>query len=380
VNLIVEGIPDSWVDFDMTAVYVPSHTTKVVQMRVTPPLNAALGNYTVTVIAQSASLVTSIYMASANLTVVDALSVTLDVEPTTAQGGQGVPTRYLATVVNTGILSDQYVLEVEAWWLPGSAHQDFNPNLEWRPSDYKFRVPITVRAGVYDREDEVIELSINLTQKLIEGAAVGTVNVSRMRLIQYDAAGVPIGEVALNITKGVGFDPRTAAVVDINFTIPGEFLANGVRWYALNFDLLDVKYNQTALAEREGTEGIIPGLTLDPWASGPGDDITVSWTPMNAGLAKDPELHYSLDGAIWQSVDMGYEFEDDFEGTDPIIGDTWLKYDTGVTGMDIERIDGAMAINGTHAYLNTYKNLGVTFNQTLDGSFEISADIWFDEG
>ncbi|MCK5414866.1 MAG: hypothetical protein KAJ35_05755, partial [Thermoplasmata archaeon] len=54
VNLIVEGIPDSWVDFDITAVYVPSHTTKVVQMRVTPPLNAALGNYTVTVIAQSA--------------------------------------------------------------------------------------------------------------------------------------------------------------------------------------------------------------------------------------------------------------------------------------------------------------------------------------
>ncbi|MCK4970400.1 MAG: hypothetical protein KAS77_07730, partial [Thermoplasmata archaeon] len=51
VNLIVEGIPDSWVDIDTTAVYVPSHTTKVVEMRVTPPLNAALGNYTVTVMA-----------------------------------------------------------------------------------------------------------------------------------------------------------------------------------------------------------------------------------------------------------------------------------------------------------------------------------------
>ncbi|MCK5254102.1 MAG: hypothetical protein KAQ96_14175, partial [Thermoplasmata archaeon] len=179
VNLIVEGIPDSWVDFDVTAVYVPSHTTKVVQMRVTPPLIAAVGNYTVTVIAQSASLASSIYMASANLTVIDALSVTLDVDPTNAQGGQGVPTQYLATVVNTGILRDRYVREVEAWWLPGGAHQSFNPNLEWRPTDYQFRVPITVRAGVYDREDELVEMEINLTQKLIEGAAIGTVNVSR---------------------------------------------------------------------------------------------------------------------------------------------------------------------------------------------------------
>jgi len=285
VNLIIEGIPDSWVDMDTTAVYVPSHSTKVVEMRVTPPLNAGLGNYTVTVMAQSATLATSIYLASANLTVIDALSVSLDVTPGSAQGGQGVATQYLATVVNTGILTDRYVLEVEAWWLPGGTHHTFNPNLEWRPSDYEFRVPITVRAGVYDREDELIELSINLTQKLIEGAAVGTVNVSRMRLIQYDASGVPLGELPLNISKGAGFDPRTAAVVDINFTIPGEFLANDIRWYALNFDLADVKYNQTALAERQGTEGVIPGLTFDPWTPGLDDAIGVSWVPMGEGLA-----------------------------------------------------------------------------------------------
>jgi len=380
INLIVEGIPDSWVDFDTTAVYVPSHTTKVVQMRVAPPLNAALGDYTVTIIAQSATLATSIYLASANLTVIDTLSVTLDVEPTTAQGGQGVPTQYLATVVNTGILSDRYVLEVEAWWLPGGTHNTFNPNLEWRPTDYEFRLPITVRAGYYDREGELIELTVNLTQKLLEGAAVGTVNVSRMRLIQYDASGVPIGEIPLNVTKGVGFDPRTAAVVDINFTIPGEFLANGVRWYALNFDLFDVKYNQTALADRAGTEGIIPGLTLDPWTPNPTDDITVSWTPMGAGLADDPELQYSMDGAIWQSTEMDYEFQDDFEGSGPIIGDTWLKTDTGMTDVDIERIDGAMVFNGTHPHLNGWRYLTATLNQTLDGSFEVSADIRFADG
>ncbi|NIS14432.1 MAG: hypothetical protein GWN12_02790, partial [Thermoplasmata archaeon] len=380
VNLIVEGIPDSWVDLDTTAVYVPSHTTKVVEMRVTPPLNAALGNYTVTVIAQSANLATSIYMASANLTVTDALSVTLEVDPPSAQGGQGVSTQYLATVVNTGILTDRYVLEVEAWWLPGGAHHTFNPNLEWRPADYEFRVPITVRAGVYDRDDELIELSINLTQKLIEGGAVGTVNVSRMRLVQYDAAGVPIGEVPLNVTKGVGFDPRTAALVDINFTIPGEFLANGVRWYALNFDLTDVKYNQTALAERQGTEGVIPGLVLDPWTPGVEDDITVSWVPVDAGLADDPELHYSMDGAIWQSLDMGYDFEDDFEGTGPIVDDTWHNVDTGMTNVNLERIDGALAINGTHPYLSSWRSRGVKLNRTLDGSFEVSADILFETG
>ncbi|UCC92953.1 MAG: VCBS repeat-containing protein, partial [Thermoplasmata archaeon] len=168
--------------------------------------------------------------------------------------------------------------------------------------------------------------------------------------------------------------------VDINFTIPGEFLANGVKWYALNFDLFDVKYNQTALAERQGTEGVIPGLVLDPWTPGPEDDITVEWTPVDAGLADDPELHYSMDGAIWQSVDMGYEFEDDFEGTDPIIGDTWHDLNTGMTNVDVERLDGALAINGTHPYLNTWRSRGVKLNRTFDGSFEVSADVLFESG
>jgi len=87
-----------------------------------------------------------------------------------------------------------------------------------------------------------------------------------------------------------------------------------------------------------------------------------------------------MDGAIWQSMDMGYEFVDDFESADPLLGDTWKKYDTGMTNIDVIKEDGAAIINGTHPYLSGWRYLGMDLNRTIEGSFEISADIWFEKG
>ena len=108
----------------------------------------------------------------------------------------------------------------------------------WWNGAWRFRVPITVDAGAYDRYDKPAEVQLNFTDLLAAAGAGGALADDALRIVEVDGSGGALDtNVAFQFDKAVGYDPWTNAAGTIVVIASGFTAAGTSRNFHLYFDV-----------------------------------------------------------------------------------------------------------------------------------------------
>jgi hypothetical protein len=120
----------------------------------------------------------------------------------------------------------------------------------WWNGAWRFRVPITVDAGAYDRYDKPAELQINFTDLFTAAGAGGALADAALRLIEVDGSGNPVDtSVAFQFDKSSGYDPWTNAAGTLVVMVGGFTPSGSSRTYHLYFDAVGSGVPVTAISQ-----------------------------------------------------------------------------------------------------------------------------------
>jgi len=121
-----------------------------------------------------------------------------------------------------------------------------NPDVWWN-NTWNYRVKLDINSSYYDRTDWPIEYDVNFTDFLSDLNKYQTLNISSIRVFEYNSAGDIIYEVPYQFDQDENYDATNNARATLIFFMNGTTSANTKRHYYIYYDTVEngVKPNVT---------------------------------------------------------------------------------------------------------------------------------------
>lgn len=171
---------------------------------------------------------------------------------------------------------------------------------KWWNQDWDYRVPLTVDADGYARDDKPAEVEMNFTALLASLGKAGTFDPNSIRVIEVDGDGNTVDEnVVFQFDKGTGYIADSNAVGNLIWIMAGTTGANESRTYHVYFDLASKGFVAPVFTPRVVLEGTVS------------DESQASFK-----IATDTGTYF------YHQKGAGFSSLDDVDGND------WINYNT----------------------------------------------------
>jgi hypothetical protein len=155
-------------------------------------------------------------------------------ETTRAVGPLTTETQYYWRVRGTNAVGDGAWSVIRSFTTRGPVAQ-----APWWNSAWRYRIPITVPAGAYDRYAKPVELPVNFTAALTSLGAAGALDEGSLRLIEVSEGGGTLDTaMACQFDRGAGYNASANASGTVTFLMKGLTPAGTARTFHLYFETI----------------------------------------------------------------------------------------------------------------------------------------------
>ncbi|ODS39172.1 MAG: hypothetical protein A7316_06335 [Candidatus Altiarchaeales archaeon WOR_SM1_86-2] len=133
---------------------------------------------------------------------------------------------------------DDTIEEFDDSIMDNKASKAIYVNSSWWNISWAYRIPVSINAENYLRNDTPIEISLNFTE-LIQIGFNGTFDENSVRVIEYDVSGNVLNEIDSQFDRSSGYNASTNAYGAVIWGINGTTSQDADRYYYIYFDILE---------------------------------------------------------------------------------------------------------------------------------------------
>ncbi len=136
----------------------------------------------------------------------------------------------------------------------------------WWDSTWAYRVPVTVSANSFSRNNKPVEVPINFTTLLNSLGKSGSLDPNSIRVIEVDNADNTLNaNVPFQFDKGAGYNAATNAEGTVVFLMEGNTGGGQARRFQIYFDLVGSNHMLPSFYDRVQTTSIIDAYGYDTY-------------------------------------------------------------------------------------------------------------------